>query len=36
MCMLHAHQGQTIRSSSPSTRAKTAFENKEYDEKYEK
>jgi hypothetical protein len=27
---------QTTRSSSPSTRVKTALENKEQDEKYEK
>jgi hypothetical protein len=36
MCIIHVHQGQTTRSSSPSTRVKTALENKEQDEKYEK
>jgi hypothetical protein len=34
--MIHVRQGQTTRSGSPATRVKTAVENKEQDEKYEK
>jgi hypothetical protein len=36
MCMIHVRQGQTTRSGSPATRVKSAFENNELDEKYEK